>query len=375
MLSHKEMKELASHMLKDSHYVSLYLDVDPTNNPKKDELLLHFKNLSKDAFEKLKVEEQHSIQIDIDNIEDYLIHHPKDMKRGIAIFSSQSDDFWRVYHTAMPFTNQLVIEHDPYIKPLAAMTDIYSRYLIIVVRNKRARILMADMGQIEELFIIEIPVPELDSGRDGSTGDMAEIRAQRQKDQVRKRLYKELISVIEKMRRDEDIHRILLIGTDSHRGRFKDALPNELRERVVGEFAVEYNASPNEILKLSMPIMKDVEYKFERKALDELFNTGGGGAGAVLGLSDVLDALQQGNVHKLYVMSNMVEPGMVCNNCGAVTTLRETPCPYCGGEMRKVTYMLDLAIQKAMDQGARIDMLEEAPRLVKTGGIGAKLRY
>ena len=374
MLTRKELKELASHMLKESFYVSLYLDVDPKNNPK-DAWLRHFKNMAKDVTEKLNAEDRARVQPDIDKMDKFLINRPEGMQRGLVVFSSQASNFWRHYHTALPFTNQMIIEHDPYIKPLAAMTDVYQHYMIIIVRGTRARILLADMGQIEETSIVINIRPETDPTRDGSSGDMGEVRAQRQKEQALKKLYKELISVIEKMQREEGIKRILLGGTESGRGRFEDSLPDALKVCVVGEFAVEYNASPTEILKICMPIMKEVEYRFERRALKELFDQGGGGDGSVLGLSDVLDALRQGNVRKLYVMSNMTVPGMVCNNCGALTPVRDRPCPYCGGKMRTINYMFDLAIQRAVDQGARIDMLEDAPQLVKAGGIGALLRY
>jgi len=374
MLTRHELKELASFMLQDSYYVSLFLDVDPKDKQTKGELLLHFKNMARETLSRLKPEERTRVQPDIDRIENYLGDRPKGIQRGLAVFSSQAVNFWRAYHTALPFTNQLVIEHDPYIKPLAAMLDIYQCYLVLVVRRRLARVLIADMGQIEELEGIKKPRPESDPTRDGRSGDMGEVRAQKQKEQDQKWVHKELRSVIEKMRREEGIKRVLLGGTEDHRRRFEESLPEPLKEMIVGGFSVEYNAGPKEILDLCLPIMKDVEYRFERKALDELFSQGGGD-GAVHGLSDVLDALQQGNVRKLYVMSNMVVPGMVCDNCGALTMVRDRPCPYCGGEMKKVNHMLDLAIQKAIDQGARIDMLEEAPRLVQVGGIGAILRY
>ena len=80
-------------------------------------------------------------------------------------------------------------------------------------------------------------------------------------------------------------------------------------------------------------------------------------------------------MHKMYVLSKVTMPGMVCTICGALTPERDRSCPYCNGEMRRVTYMRDLAIQKAMDQGVRVDMLDHAPRLEKVGGIGALLRY
>jgi len=375
MLTKHELKELASFMLEDTLYVSLYLDVDPKNNPKKDEWFRHFKNISREVMSRVTPDDKARVQPDIDLIEQFLIDKPKGLQRGLAIFSSHTLNFWKVYHTALPFTNQLVIEHDPYIKPAAAMLDQYQRYLVLVVRGSRARILISDLGQIEELSIVINPRPESNKDRDGSWGDLGEVRAQKQKEQAQKQLYKEIRTFIEKMQRDEGIKRVIIGGTESHRRTFFETLPDPLKERVVGEFAVEYNASPKKILKVCTPIMKDAEYRFERIALDELFNQGIGGDGAVIGLSDVLDQLQQGNVLKLYVMQNMTVPGMVCNNCGALTPERERKCPYCEGKMRRVNHMLDLAIQKAIDQDARIDMLEDAPRLVKAGGIGALLRY
>ena len=372
MLTKKEIKELASHMLKDSLYVSLYLDVDPKNNPK-DKWLLHFKNLAKEATGKLNSKDKASIKPDIERIERFLADRPDGLQRGLAIFSSQAANFWRYYHTAFPFSNQMVIENDPYIKPLAAMNDIYQRYLIIVVRGERGRVLISDMGEIEELPIVINPRPDTDPGRDGKTGDMGEVRARKQKEEAQKKLHKEIKNVIDKVRREEGIDRILLGGTENARGRFREYLPDNMTRRIVGEFSVEYNAHPKEILDVCLPLKKKIEYKFERKALKELFNQGANGS--VYGLSDVLNALQQGNVRKMYVMSNISISGMVCNVCGALTEEHNIPCPYCGGEMRRVNYMLDHAIQKAIDQGARIDMLDEAPELVKAGGIGALLRY
>jgi len=375
MLTKHELKELASFMLEDTLYVSLYLDVDPINNPKKYEWLRHFKNIARDVLSRMTRDDIARVQPDIDLIENFLIDKPKELQRGLAIFSNHTLNFWKVYHTALPFTNQLVIEHDPYIKPAAAMLDLYQRYLVLLVRGSRARVLISDLGQIEEFSIVINPRPESDKGRDGSWGDLGEVRAQKQKEQAQKQLYKEVRTFIEKVQCEEGIKRVIVGGTTSHRKTFIETLPDPLKERVVGEFAVEYNASPKMILKVCTPIMKDAEYRFERIALDELFNQGGGGDGSVIGLSDVLDQLQQGNIRKLYVMQNVVVPGMVCNNCGALTPERERKCPYCDGDMRRVEHMLDLAIQKAIDQDARIDMLEEAPRLVKAGGIGALLRY
>ena len=84
MLTRKDLKELAAHMLHDSPYVSLYLDVDPKNNPK-DAWLLHFKNLAKDAVEKQKSKLKPQVTSDIEKIEKYLADRPEEMQRGMAV--------------------------------------------------------------------------------------------------------------------------------------------------------------------------------------------------------------------------------------------------------------------------------------------------
>lgn len=370
MFNRKELKDLASISLQDDYYVSLYLNVDPKDNPK-DKWLIQFKTLAKETLNEMDSHIQTIMQNDITNLESYLTDRPSGLKRGLAVISSASNDFWKAYHTAIPFQDQLVIDHKPYIKPLASMIDTYSRYLIVISGSKRVRFLLSGMGETEELSLIDRRDIETGSDRDGGTGDMGEVRAQKQKEQIQKQLYKDAVQMLDQIQREENIERILLGGSDPNRGKFRDNVPDRITEDIVGEFTVEVAAPVNDVQERAEPVMKEAEYNFERKALDELFGNGN----SVLGLSDVLTVLQQGNVHKLYVMSEMTIPGMICSSCGALTPERDRPCPYCDGKMNKVNYMLDLAIQKAIEQGARIDMLDEAPRLVKAGGIGAKLRY
>lgn len=374
MITKQELKDLASYVLESEFFISLYLNVDPKVNTK-DDWQLHFKNLARDALAKLTEEGKSRARKEIDKIEHFLSDRPEGMKRGLVIISCQSKDFWRVYHTAVPFKNLLIIDNDPYIKPIAAKLDVYRGYAIVVVGREKAQLYLTRMGEIDEVSAISRLIEVEEPARDGRTGDMGEIRAQRQMEKVRRQLLKETASALEKLLANEGIKRVLLGGSDKAQGHFMDMLSEPLKEKIVGNFSVDRNAGAHEVLERCIPIMKEVEHRFERKALEELFDQAGQRDGSVLGLSDVLTALQQGNVHKLYVLSNQVTSGMVCSRCGALTPARDRPCPYCEGEMNHVTHMLDLAIQKALDQGARVDMVEDSSELDKVGGIGAMLRY
>jgi peptide subunit release factor 1 (eRF1) len=244
--------------------------------------------------------------------------------------------------------------------------------LVVVVGKTNARILLTASCEIKELTnIVKIPA-EPDSGRDGSTGDMHKLRAVRQRQESYRLLHKDAINGLERIVAEETIKRILIGGTERSRAGFKGLISNNIREKIVSEFAIEHNAGDQDILSKIQPLMQEVEANFERQAVDDLFNQS---SRYVLGLSDVLTALQQGNVHKMYVISNASTSGMICNNCHALTPDRDRPCPYCSSEMKPITHMLDLAIQNAYDQGSRVDMIDQEPRLEKAGGIGALLRY
>ncbi len=373
MFTKQELKELASYVLEDACFVSLYLNVDPKDNPK-EEWQIHFKSMAREAVANLTVGDACVAQDEINRIEKFLADKPDGLKRGLAIISSQTKDFWRMYHTAIPFRNELIIDKDPYVKPLALMIDQFQRYLVVVVGRETARLLIARMGEIEEIDTMEKPKLDFNRTRDGGKGDMGEVRATKKMEKARHLLFKDAITSMEKVLLTEGIKRVLIGGTDKGRGHFKGMLSDHFKtNRIVDEFSVDSNASEHEILEKLIPVMKDVEYQFERKALDDLFDSGRDGS--VLGLSDVLTALQQGNVQKLYVLSDVITPGMVCKNCSALTPDRDRSCPYCEGEMDHVPHMLDLAIQKALDQGARVDMLLESERLEKVGGVGALLRF
>lgn len=374
MLTKQDLDDLAAGSDAIGYCVSVYLDVSPSDNPR-GEYLLHFKNLAKAGLASAEPWVRGEVSRDLELVERFLSDRPERMKRGLAVFSAHRRGLWKVYHMPIPFHNQLLIDRKPFIKPLATTLDLYQRYLIIVLAGNEARLFLAERGEVQEVTRVSRPAPPRDRTRDGSWGDMGQLRAVNQREQVQRLLFKDLVLLAERIVREEEIKRILLGGTDKVRGRFRDALPLAMKEKLVGEFSVGKTVNPSGLLEKCAPIMREVERRFEKRALSELFDHVGEPVGSVLGLSDVLTALQQGNVRKLYVLADMVVPGMVCNRCGALTPERTLPCPYCGGEMTRLNHMLDLAIQRAVEQGARVDLLEESDQLREAGGIGARLRY
>jgi peptide subunit release factor 1 (eRF1) len=99
-----------------------------------------------------------------------------------------------------------------------------------------------------------------------------------------------------------------------------------------------------------------------------------GGAGA-LGLEDTLVAMQQGRVFHLLVDREFHQPGYQCSVCQAMVTQALLACPYCGGALVETADIVNLVVQRAVDAGLRVSVLDHGPQTAGIGGIAAVLRY
>jgi peptide subunit release factor 1 (eRF1) len=99
-----------------------------------------------------------------------------------------------------------------------------------------------------------------------------------------------------------------------------------------------------------------------------------GGSG-VLGLADVLMALQEQRIRTLVVAEGFEVPGYLCQNCNYVGAEQTGNCPICNGTMVEVDDAVDTAVRRAIDQGADVEVIQNGDSLVNAGSVGAILRY
>jgi peptide subunit release factor 1 (eRF1) len=97
--------------------------------------------------------------------------------------------------------------------------------------------------------------------------------------------------------------------------------------------------------------------------------------GAVLGLDNVLHSLQEQRVMRLVVLRDFTADGRVCTACGALAAQRIDTCPYCKAGMETVDRIVNLAGERAIQQGAMIEVVDQNQTLQEAGGIGAFLRF
>lgn len=373
MLSRSELKEMASMEKKDGYFVSLYLNVDPMFN-KKGDYVVHLKNMLKDAVESLDKNVYKKVKDDLGKIDNFVLTNKRIFKKGLAILSSSANSFWREYHLGIPMKNELIVDKTPYIKPLMDVLVNYQRYAVLIVDKESARIFVIHLREIVEYG--EVHTPDIPGKhKKGGWFALSQNHYERHIDYHVGMHLKEVIEKLDSFLGGEYIGRMILGGSDEALSMVRGMLPKTIVDKVIGTVKIEMFAKGPEVLAKVEPIVIEYEMNKEKETVDALITGAMKNKNAVLGLEDVLHAIHQQKVMKLVFLKEVKPSGYSCKSCGFLTLQKADPCPYCKGEMEMVDYLIDLAGEKAIGQGALVEVLTDDKKLREAGGIGAFLRF
>ncbi|MEW6068511.1 MAG: Vms1/Ankzf1 family peptidyl-tRNA hydrolase [Nitrospirota bacterium] len=373
MFNREELKEIAKIHGEDSFFISLYLNVNPVTNAKND-YVIHLKNMLKQTSEKLDKNVLKKINNDLEKIESYVMANKRIFKKGLVVFSSQEKNFWREFHLAIPIKNEIIVDNTPYIKPILDILDNYQRYAILLVGRDSARLFMIHLGEIEEYTEVHTDdVP----GRHKKGGwfSLSEKSYERHIDYHVEIHLKDVLKKLEQFLSHEYVGRLIIGGSEEAVTKIKSMLPQTIADKVIGMFQAEMFANNKDILEKIEPIMQAYEKKKEDEEIDELLTKAMKNENAVIGIEDVLNALQEGRLMKVIFRKDFKKSGLVCKNCGYLSIHDISKCPYCKGELQKVSYIVDLLSQKAVHQGVLVEVVTENKKLQDAGNIGAFLRF
>ncbi len=373
MLERKELKELAGMRNDAVSFVSLYLNVDPFSNPKGD-YLIQFKNMVRETSARLEREVYKRVKSDIEKIESYVLGNKRIFRKGLVLLSSVRKEFWREYHLAVPVKSEIVADKCPYIKPLLDVLDRHQRYIIALVDKESARIFVVHLGDIVEYGEVHTPdVP----GRHKKGGWFA-LSQNHYERHIKFHVGLHLGDVVKKLdsfMAGEGISGLLIGGSDEAAVMTREMLPPSASGRIVGTFQCGMSASNDEILTRAGAVIEAYEKKKKEDTVGQLIVQAMKNNNAVLGLENVLNALHEGKVMKLVFLRDYNPPGHLCRKCGSLGVQDIQLCAYCRGELDATDFIIDAAAQKAVEQGATVEVVAESARLAESGGIGAFLRF
>jgi peptide chain release factor subunit 1 len=183
--------------------------------------------------------------------------------------------------------------------------------------------------------------------------------------------------VVDVLRDRGGAHRydVLIVGGHAEEvSSFLDHLPRDLRERVVGTFAVDPNTVDRGVVKEQAGrILEQYERDQERQWVAEVLERAAEHKPAAIGLPETLWAASMSAVQDLLVQEDAVEPGLACDNCGWLG-LTGDDCPVCGSVVRHTPDVIDELVEAVVNESGTVEHVR-ADTPLREHVVVASLRF
>ncbi len=362
--------------------LSLYLDIDPTR-PDNQRTPPAWRIWLKNALDSLSADDhagRMALQRLVERINAQLVDY-RPSGKGLAVFAA--DDLWQTFDLPMPVENQMN-RGRPRVAPLLWLLDEYERYGVIQVNHREARLLTAYLGRPETygglaMFLDTSDWRRLDlmpSGVGGITAGSLRDAFEQRVNEHTKTFWREVVGQMDTWVRDAGIERLVLGGDDDAVAGFRELLPQNLGDKVVGTLSLPFFESESQTLERVRPLATEHERQVETQLVEQLITTAHKGGRAALGLADVLSALQQGRAQTLVTSLPVTGEVWECADCHLAIAQDAGACPACDGQLasRSLDGLLPLLAART-DAAIEIVAGAAAEQLSEHHGIGAVLRY
>lgn len=352
---------------------SCYLDVDGRSHPRHvdyEHQLDHLVRQGKQRAGALGPEVARSVDGDLDRIGAWVRRgFDRSHVRGLAFFSCSASGFFEVVESPRPVRNEIVINHTPHVRQLETLVHEFERFAVVLVDRQRARLFRFELGQLTEHTEVFDSVP-----RRHDQGGRSAANIQRHTDELAHRHLKHAAEMTFEELGAKPVDHLILGGPAQVVAEFEGLLHPYLKERVAARLSVMVTAAPEEVRQAALEVEDQVERRAERALVDRLRNGVGSGNGGVAGLSGTLKALVERRVDTLLVSAGYEDQGWRCSSCRFLAS-RGRDCPLCGGAMEQVDDVVEQAMEDALVNKCRVQVVRDCADLDELGHIGALLRF
>jgi len=219
--------------------------------------------------------------------------------QGIAIFAcSTCNDWFEVGQFDAPFErNRLFVSDRPHLYPLARLIDQYRRYVVVLADTNRAQIFVFAAGRAvgrEELQNVKT--------KHTKVGGWSQARYQRHEQNYHLQHAKEVIDVLERIVREEEIENVILAGDEATViPLLREQMPKTLQEKVVDALSLGIDTPEHELLEESLAVFKRHDSLTDMEKVERLLNEYRGDNLAVAGVPETLAALSNGQVEEMLI--------------------------------------------------------------------------
>ena len=377
MIGEDRIRALAAH--RGSCVVtSCYLDVDGRRHPRHADYETQLDRLVREAREKAAGfghQAVRSVAADLDRITAWVRGgFDRSHVRGLAFFACSADGFFEVVESPLPVRNEIAVNHTPHVRPLEAILQAYERFAVLLVDRQRARLFRFEVGELTEHTEVFDAVPRsVDQAGHPSQGSRAS-HAQRHSDEIAHRHLKHAAEVTFAELQQRPVDHVILGGPNEVVAELEGQLHPWVRDRVADRLVIPVTAGAEEVRQAALAVEAALARRSEAALVERLRDAIGAGTGGVAGLEATLAALVERRVDVLLVSDGYATEGWRCRSCHYLGP-RGRKCPVCATSMDLVDDVVEEAVEEALANKCRVQIVRENADLDVLGRIGAVLRF
>ncbi len=282
---------------------------------------------------------------DVERIEKYLANELRPATNGLALFAcAGAENFFEAVQLNAPLErHEIYVDCRPHLYTLALVNKQFPRYAAVVADTGSARLFVFGLsGAISEDRVESTKMSRT------QTGGWSQARYQRHMRNDHQHHAKEVLEVLDRVVRKEEIQYIVFAGDPAVISLLEKQLSPFLAAKVIDVLRLDIRTPKRQILEATLAAMRRREAKDDSEKVEHLIGDYRSGGLAVVGVPDVLAALSNGQVEEVLLSSS---------TSGESGTASET------------------IMAQARQTGARCRLIEDAALLAEVGGVAASLRY
>ncbi|HEU5458865.1 MAG TPA: Vms1/Ankzf1 family peptidyl-tRNA hydrolase [Pyrinomonadaceae bacterium] len=353
--------------------ISLYLDARVNENGQRTFMPFVRKQLNERVKSyDVQSEERQSFEEDFVRIMRYLEHEVSDTVQGLAIFAcSAANDWFEVGDFEAPFErNRVFISDRPHVYPLARLIDQYRRYAAVLADTNRAQIFVFASGRA-------VGRQDVQNVKTKHTrvGGWSQARFQRHEENYHLQHAKEVVEMLERIVREENIEHIVLAGDEATViPLLREQMPKTIEEKVIDALSLGIDTPEHELLEESLTAFRRHDSLTDLEKVERLLNEYRADDLGVAGVPETLAALSNGQVEEMLIAA---KPESIQYDEAEVKKVLELyrgeePLP---DELDQRSVADELVKRANTLSSATVTFIEDSTQLELLGGVGGFLRY
>jgi peptide subunit release factor 1 (eRF1) len=367
----EQLDRLAAFEPSDLPVLSLYLDLRP-NQEGRETWDPFLRKTFPDRIRTLTGEARKSVERDVERINTYLAK-VKPAANGLAIFAcAAKGEFFQAVQLDAPIEQHwFFIGSVPHLYPLARLNDQNPRYAALLVDTNAARIFVFGLRSTET----QQQVRNIKTRR-GHMGGWAQARYQRHIENFHLQHMKEVVTVLDRVVRDEKINQIIVSCDEVAKPILMEQLPKHLADKIVDTLHLDIHAPEQQVMAETMEALRQKDAETDAARVETMLGAWRAGGLGIVGPEETLNALAMGEVEELLITATpdrLRQARVVPLGVPPGPVEVDTSAPN-GTDANRMKLADDL-VRKAQETSARIRFIEDATLLDEVGGVGAILRF